>query len=305
VPGGLRFLIAGLCLLLIGVPAAWARGETIWLVLSSGDAAVLEAAEAIRRKLADSEIETGPWQDFVANKGGSPRVIVTVGTEALNRIVAQEGVAWSRAPVVAALVSRSALKKAATTYARPLTGVYLDQPLVRQMALLRLAAPESTRIGVLLGPDSRRYQGEVGRAIRDRGLADTIALVEDLDQLPRGLQTVLSESDVFLAIPDSEIMNNRTAQNILMAAYRRRVPVLGYSAAFVRAGALMAVHSTPEQIGRQAAGLVAEILAGRAPAAQEPREFNVAINGNVAHAFGLDLDEGRLTQQLRREQGAP
>lgn len=300
-PDGRRLVLLAMCLLLAGLPSAWAKGPTVWVALSGEDTAGQEAVAALRRQLANAEVEVRPWREFVEQRAPTPALIVTVGTTALNRLNASDEAVPAKVPLVAMLVSRTALAKAAAASSRPLTGVYLDQPLERQLALLRLAVPGRDRIGVLLGPDSGRYRNAIGNAIRSGGLHESIALIDGAEQIAEGLRACLSDSDVLMTIPDAEIFSGNTARNILLAAYRHRVPVLGYSAAFVRAGALMAVYSTPEQIGRQAAGLAAEILAGRLPAAEEPQEFNVAVNANVARAFGLVLDEDRLAQQLRRE----
>lgn len=299
----LRFLLC-LCLSLGVGPGVWAKGPLVWVALSGNDSNNLEAAEALRRSLGDLEVDVRQWQEF-ADETARPKLIVTVGSAALSSLAEAGDANSARVPIVAVLVSRFMLDRAVSNSRRPVTGVALDQPVARQLALLRLAAPDRKRVGVLFGPDSSRYRNEISRAIQVIGLEESVSVVEDVGRLAQYLQTSLGDSDVLLSIPDAEIFNSKTAHNILISAYRRRVPVLGYSAAFVRAGALMAVYSTPEQIARQAAGLVDEVLAGRLPAVQSPQDFNVAVNTNVARAFGLRIDEDELAQKMRRKRGLP
>jgi hypothetical protein len=49
--------------------------------------------------------------------------------------------------------------------------------------------------------------------------------------------------------PIRVVFNSQTAGSILTAAYRRQVPLTGFSPAYVKAGALLALYSTPAQVG--------------------------------------------------------
>ena len=121
------------------------------------------------------------------------------------------------------------------------------------------------------------------------------------------LQQVLSGSDVFLALADPLVFNSNSIQNILLTTFRAQVPVVAFSPAYVRAGALLALHATPEQAGRQAAGLVLEALRGL-PLPERPVEsndFEVSVNEHVARVFGLQLDAKALRLALRRAEHLP
>jgi len=74
-----------------------------------------------------------------------------------------------------------------------------------------------------------------------RHLRSKDTLFSDLDEL-------LIDSDVLLAVPDSEIYNSNSIRNILLSSYRRGIPLVGFSQAYVKAGALCAIFSTPEQL---------------------------------------------------------
>jgi len=96
------------------------------------------------------------------------------------------------------------------------------------------------------------------------------------------------------------VFNSETAANILMAAYRRQVPLVGFSPAYVKAGALLALYSTPAQVGTRGGDVLRQNLAGRSlPPPQWSREFTVKVNQDVARSLGFALDEARLGEQLR------
>jgi putative ABC transport system substrate-binding protein len=109
---------------------------------------------------------------------------------------------------------------------------------------------------------------------------------------------------LLLAIPDTAIYNGGSIQNVLLASYRQRVPLIGFSPAYVRAGAMLALYSTPTQIGSQTARTARALLAD-APvqALQSPVEFVVNVNVNVARSLGFRLSEDALRLQLQNREG--
>ena len=70
---------------------------------------------------------------------------------------------------------------------------------------------------------------------------------------------MLNDSDVLIALPDPIVFNLRTTRNILLSTYRKRVPVIGFSKSYVKAGALAAIYSTPEFIGKQTGEIITDL----------------------------------------------
>jgi ABC-type uncharacterized transport system substrate-binding protein len=88
---------------------------------------------------------------------------------------------------------------------------------------------------------------------------------------------------------------------LLLTTYRAQVPVVGFSEGLVKAGALLGLFSTAQQMGKQGAEIVSRVLAGDAglPAPQYPRYFTVRINNSVARSLGISLpDETALGTAL-------
>lgn len=119
--------------------------------------------------------------------------------------------------------------------------------------------------------------------------------------LHSALQELLISSDVLLAMPDAEIYNTSTIRNILLATYRNKVPLIGFSPGYVKAGALCAVYSTPEQIAAQSLGIIQEYAEKHVlPAAQYAKAFEVSVNEQVARSLGINI---RNVSQIRSEIG--
>lgn len=287
--------------------SSWAGGEpVVWLALSEAGGAYAETAAALRGELRRSgtavEIVARPWRELPGGAGPAPRLIVAVGVGAMRGVAESE----PKAPLLAALVPRAAYQRAADGgRGRHFSALWLDQPLSRQLDLLRLALPARHRIGVLLGPESRQLEAELMLAAAERNFEITALHVDGAERLAGALQRVLEDVDLLLALPDPQIHNGATIQHVLTSAYRQRIPLAGFSPAYVKAGALLAVYSTPAQVGTQAAEIVRAVLAGRPlPAAQGPRLFSVGVNVDVARSLGIAVDAAaaaRWTEQLRRE----
>lgn len=311
-----RFL-ASLCLALavFCLPRAAAALDGVAVVLSEEGDAYARVADKLRAVLSrDGGTATLPVKMMLLKEGGSLRadpgqLLVAVGTGAMEAL-AQKNLPQ---PMLSVLVPRAAFEKVARQNGRQgdprnFSAIYLDQPWARQFALIRHALPGRTKVGILLAPNSTELATELRAAAKAAGLAAIIGTVDgNADPLPE-LKRLLGESDVLQAVPDPLIYNRNTVQSILLASYRHQVPLIGFSSSYVKAGAIAAVYSVPEQIGQQAAEMIQHLAAGRhLPLPRPPRYFSVGINTQVARSLGISLeDEASLSNKLKRtSEGEP
>jgi ABC-type uncharacterized transport system substrate-binding protein len=289
---------------------ARAAEPPVWIALSDAGGAYAEAAAAIRAEIERAGSGQGqtvvrPWREFSA-AAPAPRLIVAVGSQAL-RGIAEGG---PKVPLLAVLVPAASYERSgAGAGGRTHSAVLIEQPPTRQLAALRLALPDRPRVGVPFGPTSRSHEPAFRSAAAAAGMQLVAGRVDGPDALGTVLQRLLEDSDLLLALADPDVFNSASIQNVLTAAYRRRVPLVAFSPAYVRAGALLALYSTPAQFGRQAGEIARAFLAGRPlPPAQPPRDFVVGINGEVARSLGLALrpeDGVELAAQIRMREGPP
>lgn len=297
-----------LCLLL--GKAAAGTDDQVAIVTSATDGAQAEAAAALRAGLLLAmptvRIHELDSSNLTREALATSRVIVTVGSQAA-RITAS--LAPPR-PVIHTLIP-------ATTYhnlpagpggANGGSAILLDQPAERQMALLRLALPEWRRVALLAGHGADPRVRRLADAARERQFDVRESLVGSERELYPALQKVLTEPAILIATPDAQIFSSLTIQNVLLTAYRNRSPVLGFTAAYVRAGALLSLYSTPAQIGQQASELAIRALRGSPlPPVLPPSLFEVAVNTNVARSLGIELDsaENLTAALISHEDGKP
>lgn len=288
------------CALMLGHALCVAEDLRMLVVLSDNTPVHHDFAVSLKEKLADSaQIRVLQYAEYFSREQVPVDLIVSVGNRA-SEIVADKALV----PILATMLPKS--KYAELRLAHPgqheMSAIYLDQPWHRQLDLIRAALPNKRGIGVLYSADEAKHLGidALERAVADRKgmlirrpVALSASLFDDLEQ-------VLEQSEVLLAVPDSEIYNGGTVRNILLSSYRHHVPLIGLSQSYVNAGALCAVFSTPEQLADQVAGMIAAYArTRRLPPPQYPSVFSVAVNREVARTLGVPLlDEGTLLRKM-------
>lgn len=297
-------------------PQARAGDPRVVIVTSDTSAAYTDAVQALVEGLVREGVNRYDLRqltavEFVAfaKQGQIPRarVFVALGMEAGHALAQVQ----TSAPVLNFLIPRAGFDRVLRANGRKassqFSAIYLDQPLERQLALIELALPEAKSVGVLWGPDSIARAPALRLVAANHGLTLTESMVTNQQGVFPGLRQVLNESQVLLAMPDPQVYNSNTVQNILLSAFREKVPMLAFSPAYVKAGALLGLYVTPTQAGKHAAVLVWDVLRDR-PLPSSPVEsndFEVAVNEHVARVMSLTLDAKTLRQELRRQERLP
>ncbi len=206
-------------------------------------------------------------------------------------------------PVLNVFVPRAGFEKLPRAASPASSAIYMDQPLERQLALISSVFPGNPDIGVLYAMPPAEL-GELRRLAAARRFTVHERVVDGKHQVASALSDLLDESDVLLVLPDTTVYNSDTIRNILLETYRKQVPMIGLSPNYVRAGALCAVYSTPQQIAKEAANAIEQFaISGKLPASQYPTDFDVSVNTQVARSLGLVVkDAEKLRAEIRRRQ---
>ena len=300
-----RAVRLGLACACLAVASAQAVAARVAVVLSDDATPYQEVYQVIRAYLDDTPHEATRIyaEGLTAASLNEARLAVAVGVGAAEALAALP----ERPPVLAILVPRAWYLKTgrarlSSGSRRAQSAIYLDQPYERQARLIRLALPDVRKVGVLLSAEQRSQISELDEALRAQQLGLVYATLTEGERLITPLETVLSEADLLLALPDPLVFNRNTAQSLFLTSYRYRDPVLGYSRSLTRAGALLSLHSSPAQIGRQAAEWIGGAIQGgsvRLPSPAFPSYFSVSINDQVARSLGFALpSEADLEKRL-------
>jgi putative tryptophan/tyrosine transport system substrate-binding protein len=308
-----RRLVFFLLLYFVQVQPVMAAGP-VWLLMSHAGSDYQQVADAFVNRLGTEEKMRIEVRVINAEKesvilasdkdGTGPGLIVAIGSTASRLAHA----APPALPVLDILIPRL-LYEQLTPAGGSRSALYIDQPFERQLNLCRLIVPDLHNLAVLYGPTSQGSDSDLRRAAQQSDINLIARHVAEGGNTNAALDQVLEDSQLMLALPDPDVFTRYTVAGLLLTAYHHAVPVIGFSAAYVKAGALAAVYSTPEQIGRDAAEMV--LAAHRdtgwsLPAPRYPAYYSVAVNRQVGRSLSLKLpDETDLQRSLAHQEQAP
>ncbi len=235
--------------------------------------------------------------------------IITIGARAAHDVLSRS----PDAAVLSVFVPRRAYhaiigEVSAEFNAKNRSAIYLDQPDERLVLLAKLLGNQTAKISLLSGAEPSA--GGSGGLLKTRqcGGENMSMLMSDVRIYrqvisSRTLKRTLKRSDIIIATPEMVKQSPNAVKWLLYMAYQRNVPVVGYSKAFVDAGALAAVYSTPEDIGRQTAEMFLNSFNYqlRSQPSSKPKKvenesllmypsyFQVRVNNTVADALGYSL----------------
>ena len=223
--------------------------------------------------------------DHVTAESVPPDLIITIGARAALRLSQQT----TAAPVLNVFLPRAAYQQLKNTASPPQAAIFLDQPIARQLALAHLLLPTAKTAGILRAD----AQAAASEAITETALPFAfnlnIVTIKDGDDPADAIRQVIGPSDVIIATFDRAAYKPATTKWLLYLAFQRHTPIIGFSYALLKAGALAAVFSTPEQIADHAAELVKDWLRTGTPpnGTFYPRYYQIGLNGPVAGQLGF------------------
>ena len=297
------FVIA--CLIwTIGVTPGLAEGVTV-AVIKSRDIAPYNAAwEGVKETLERKGISFHITEyDLGGNlekgnaitgaiKTSHPDIVLTLGTAATQ--VARQDI--KDIPIVFCVILNpvaSGLVNSMRSSGNNLTGASIDIPPETQFERLRAIVPGLRKIGTLYNP---REMGPViheASAVAERmGLELVTVEVKSEKDVPDALASLEKGIDALWMTADSIVYTPSSIRFILLYTLRGRIPFMGLSPSYVRAGTLFALSIDYRDVGRQAGGLVMEIIEGKKPAELPitvPRKTYLTLNLITAERIDLKL----------------
>ena len=208
-----------------------------------------------------------------------PDLILTLGKLAA-KIISEK---FTDIPVVAGMVVGSDQFVKSTN----MSGVVLQYPIVTQFTWLKRLLPEVNTVGVLYNPEENQNTiDEANLVLKGMGLTLYSQKVNDPKEIPQALENLGKRADVIWGIPDKSVYNTQTAKHILLFSFRNRIPFIGLSSAWVKAGALYALDWDYTDVGRDCGEITREVLQGG-----KKGLFSPATTDNVQYSLNLKAAE--------------
>ncbi|MGA2214279.1 MAG: ABC transporter substrate binding protein [Bryobacteraceae bacterium] len=271
------------------------RQTAVIVVFVSGVEAYLEAVDGLRAglaKLVPSPVfidlkSPRAEAELTASLGSGPQhVVITVGTEALMTMASRR----TDAVIVATMILRSdrPASSLAVTAAPRARGVYLDLPLASLLSELRILLPGKTRCGMIRDASRDHPDPPLPERVKQQGFSLEVAECSRPEELVKVFLSLKGKADSVILFPDSSLYNNTTVRPLIQASLEISLPIVGFSASFVRAGAALGIYPDFRDVGAQTAELAVKLIAGDTSLADEgPRKLQVAVNQRVLRLLGL------------------
>jgi len=223
-----------------------------------------------------------------------PDLILTIGSAATDLVTAEV----RDIPIVFSLVlpasGRRDLQEMMSDHGN-VAGTSMEIPVETQFRELRKVLPAMKRVGVLYDPSITGESVAVAeQAARQLGIELVKVEVGPEDDVLERTEEIASEIDALWSVADSTVFSPNGLRQILLATLRHRVPFVGLSPSFVKAGALVALSVDYRDVGRQSGELGARILAGEEPSSlplASPRVFSLSVNMNTAEQIQVSIGE--------------
>jgi putative tryptophan/tyrosine transport system substrate-binding protein len=260
------------------------------IVTTSAVEAFDEATEGIRHSLGPApkvvivDLASNAGDLTSQLRGKEVRLLVSVGNNAL-----EAAARYGTAPILATMLLEADLKS--SRLRPPAGGVVLDLALGDVMSGLGKVFPGKLRAGMIRNPEaSSTSVTELVSEAKAAGISLRVVdcpRPEKLLQVFRSLQGLV---DFVWCPPDGTLYNGTTVKPLILASLENHLPVAGFSASFVRAGAAAGVYPDYSEIGTQAGELARKYLSGNgAMGIEGPHKIRIAANTRVARLLGLRL----------------
>ncbi len=255
----------------------------------------------VRIEVYDLIGDESRWKEVLKKvKEERPSLIMTFGTFATE--LARKDI--KDIPIVFSTVlnpEESGIVTSLTAHSNDLTGASLDIPFETQFSYILSVAPSATRIGVLYNPkETSVVVGKARTAAAMMGLTLVTEPVRDETELPKAIDRLMGRIDVLWSVADSTVFSPPTVQQIIVEAIKHKIPFMGLSKSFVKAGALFSIKWDDTDIGRQAGEAAIKVLSRSEDVSNipvsTPRNLSILINQQTAKAIGLIIP----TKTLRK-----
>lgn len=288
----------------------YAGARELIAVIKTRDAEPYDLAVAgLRRALAERGMNAQVEEFFVGDdfqgrdekilelRRRKPQLFVTLGsaaTERVSKVIKDTPVLFCMAlnPLASGFI------RSMTTSGNNLAGASLDIPPQIQFDAIRALVPNAKKIGVIYNPqETEVIVQQARRSAREMGLELVTVPIPSSDKVPDALRSLDKTVDALWSVADGTTFTPASMEFLFLHTLRNKLPFMGLSPAFVKAGALLAFAIDYQDVGAQCGGLAAKLIGGEIPASlpiTTPQKLTLHINLKTAETLGLKIPPERL-----------
>ena len=177
--------------------------------------------------------------------------------------------------------------------------IFINQPVSRYVQLFKNLFPKGKTLAFATTKDNTIKSQQVKKAAISNNLIFKNIRIPKNHNISRLFINNLNNNDVLLALPNPEIYNASHAKSIILSTYHANVPIIAYSKSFAKAGALISLYSSIDNIADKTANIVNTIITGGQLKQKEyyPDYFTIEINSAVARSLNINIDSENILKR--------
>ena len=180
--------------------------------------------------------------------------------------------------------------------------IFINQPVHRYVQLFKNLFPKRKTLVLATTKENTIKSQQAKTASKDNNLIFKKIRIHKNHNISRILINNLNDNDVLLALPNPDIYNANHAKSIILSTYHANVPIIAYSKSFAKAGALISLYSSIDNVAEKTANIVQSIITNGTLKQKEhyPDEFTIEINSAVARSMNINIDsENMLKRKIK------
>ncbi|AEF54109.1 hypothetical protein [Marinomonas posidonica] len=241
-----------------------------------------------RLEISDSLIPIRP-PHFLNNisRMDDQDMVIAVGRDSFQ----QACLSMSRGAVFALFIGEEEYQAIRASCSVPTSGVFSGAPIEKRLALLKAIWLNPKPLAVLYSDAINLDQASMVSTAAKFGF-DFVFWQTPTDRISvlRSLTLLMDESDLIFSIVDSQLYQQGNAQDMLKLLFHQQKVMVGSSFAFVRAGALFAIHSDAKnKLALLSLMIQNWCTKGRMVEAAYPESLRVSFNPYLVKAHGIVL----------------
>ncbi|MBL1321008.1 MAG: hypothetical protein COA63_008120 [Methylophaga sp.] len=278
-------------LLLIFSTGAYASSKSIYIVLSSEDAIYYKIGSQLKEHISNSSFPTEQisiitLDDKRFNTIKPNDLIVPIGSKAVEasyQYQSSNTIIYSF--VEQELIDKINLNKQSGAWA----AVTVNQPVRRLISIADSLVKSNykNKIVILVSRNNTQLKHNIDAfGSLKKGQIEIVEIGPD-DIVPKVVDKSLFNAAVLITTDEEKIWSGSNAKWLLRQAYNYQVPVVGNSKRFLKAGALISVYSSMEQISETTSLLVKQWLADGMLTSTGIQDVpgTIDINSNIAQVL--------------------
>ena len=170
--------------------------------------------------------------------------------------------------------------------------ILANQPITEFLSLAKKLITTTYKKKIIIiisekNPNIEKYQQKIDQ---NRDVEIKIITIPEGSVAAKIIEKDLFDAAALIAIQDDMVWSKKNATWILRQAYEYKTPVIGYSQSFLKAGAMVSIYSSAEQISNSMASEINYWIKNNKLSEKKPiyPEFTIKTNKNIARALKFD-----------------